>query len=85
MDTNATRPVCEYFVLCTNESIGTVANPVIGPVPCCQRCADRVGATITTYERHESWKRYAERMKQVARNEANYRAARIADKRGVIG
>lgn len=80
----APRP-CEYFALCTNEATGTVPNPIIGPVPCCDRCADRVGLTVTTWARHQSWRDYAERMKQVARNEAAYRAGRAAERRAVIG
>lgn len=37
---------CEYFVLCDRPAEGVVANPVIGDVPCCQRCADRVGLEL---------------------------------------
>jgi hypothetical protein len=32
---------CEWYALCTNKADGTVAHPVIGAVPCCQRCADK--------------------------------------------
>lgn len=34
--------VCEWFALCTNPSVGTVAHPILGDVPICQRCADRM-------------------------------------------
>lgn len=34
---------CEYFAMCDNDAVGTVPNPVLGPVPCCKRCADKVG------------------------------------------
>lgn len=37
---------CQYFALCDNEAIGVVVNPILGNVPCCQRCADRVGVTL---------------------------------------
>lgn len=37
---------CQYFALCENSAIGVVPNPILGPVPCCQRCADRVGVTL---------------------------------------
>lgn len=38
--------MCEYFALCDRPADGTVDNPVLGPVPCCKRCAAVVGATI---------------------------------------
>lgn len=38
--------MCQYFALCENEAEGTVENPVLGAVPACQRCADRVGARL---------------------------------------
>jgi hypothetical protein len=43
---------CEYFMLCTNDAIGTLPNPVLGPVACCARCADQVGAgnKLTRYK-----------------------------------
>lgn len=37
---------CRYFVTCDRPAIGLVANPIIGPVPCCRRCADQVGAIL---------------------------------------
>jgi hypothetical protein len=40
------NPMCEYFALCDNSAEGMVPNPILGNVPCCQRCADRVGATL---------------------------------------
>jgi hypothetical protein len=43
---------CEYFLLCENEAEGTVANPVLGPVPCCKRCADKVEATLAPFVRY---------------------------------
>lgn len=39
MDTTTT---CEWFVLCDNRAVGTVAHPVLGSVPTCQRCADKL-------------------------------------------
>ena len=35
---------CAYFAFCTNDAIGTLPNPVVGPVPTCKRCADKFGA-----------------------------------------
>jgi hypothetical protein len=40
---------CEYFYLCENPADGTVSNPILGPVPCCDRCARTVGAELETY------------------------------------
>lgn len=37
---------CQYFALCDNPAEGVVPNPILGNVPCCQRCADRVGAEL---------------------------------------
>ena len=36
---------CEWFALCRNESVGTVPHPVLGDVPICQRCADKMELT----------------------------------------
>jgi hypothetical protein len=30
---------CLWFALCENESTCFVDHPVLGPVPCCDRCA----------------------------------------------
>lgn len=40
---------CEYFVLCTNDAVGYIDNPVIGPVPSCKRCGDQVGADVQPF------------------------------------
>lgn len=39
---------CEYFARCDNDAVGTVPNPVLGPVPCCQRCADLLCIKLTS-------------------------------------
>jgi hypothetical protein len=31
---------CMWFALCKNEAVTTVPHPILGDVPCCQRCAD---------------------------------------------
>lgn len=31
---------CQWFLKCENTATGTVAHPVLGPVPTCRRCAD---------------------------------------------
>jgi len=33
---------CEWFALCDHEADGTVSHPILGAVPTCQRCADRL-------------------------------------------
>lgn len=34
--------MCEWFALCTNDADGLVWHPVLGDVPTCQRCADKL-------------------------------------------
>lgn len=34
--------ICEWFALCDHEAVGLVAHPIIGSVPVCQRCADKL-------------------------------------------
>lgn len=42
---------CEYFALCDRPADGTVSHPILGDVPCCTRCAERVGADLQPYTR----------------------------------
>lgn len=35
--------VCEWFAACSNDATGNVAHPILGLVPTCQRCADKLG------------------------------------------
>lgn len=37
---------CRYFALCDRPADGTYLHPILGPVPTCNRCADRVGITL---------------------------------------
>lgn len=39
-------PTCDWFALCTNTADGHVAHPVLGKVPTCKRCADRLDLTL---------------------------------------
>lgn len=45
---------CQYFALCTNPAIGTLPNPIIGDVPTCRRCAEKMarlgGPDLTLFE-----------------------------------
>lgn len=43
------RPLCEWYALCTNTAVGTVVHPVLGAVPCCQRCADKHELSVEPY------------------------------------
>lgn len=35
--------VCEWFALCTRETTQATQHPILGPVPICARCAERMG------------------------------------------
>lgn len=37
---------CRWYALCDNTADGHVEHPVLGRVPCCQRCATRHGLTL---------------------------------------
>ena len=43
MDTFTKTTTCEWFALCTKPAAGTVAHPILGDVPICERCAERMG------------------------------------------
>ncbi|QIN94208.1 hypothetical protein PP459_gp025 [Streptomyces phage Wakanda] len=38
--------MCEWFAKCTNEADGVVKHPILGDVPTCQRCADKLGLEL---------------------------------------
>ena len=42
---NVEAPVCEWFAKCDHPAVGVIAHPVLGDVPCCQRCADKLEMT----------------------------------------
>lgn len=35
---------CQWFALCDNDAVTTEEHPVLGSVPICGRCGDRVSA-----------------------------------------
>lgn len=37
-------PQCQVFLLCTNPATTTINNVILGQVPACQRCADKMAA-----------------------------------------
>ncbi len=37
---------CRYFALCDRSADGIVRHPILGDVPTCRRCAERVGAEL---------------------------------------
>lgn len=39
---------CQWFAMCDNVAIGTVTHPVLGNVPTCRRCADKLGLVLVT-------------------------------------
>lgn len=38
--------ICEWFLLCTNRANGTVKHPILGAVPTCKRCADKLDLVL---------------------------------------
>lgn len=36
---------CEWFAHCTNSTHHYINHPVLGPTPCCTRCATRLEMT----------------------------------------
>lgn len=38
--------LCEWFALCTRPADGVVSHPILGWVPTCQRCADKLGLQL---------------------------------------
>lgn len=39
-------PTCEWFALCDLPADGVVDHPVLADVPCCRRCADKLGLNL---------------------------------------
>lgn len=39
--------MCDWFLLCENDPVGTVRHPVLGEVPTCRECADRHDLTFS--------------------------------------
>lgn len=44
--TKTATQTCEWFALCDKPAAGNVAHPILGSVPTCQRCADRMELTF---------------------------------------
>lgn len=42
-------PVCEWFAFCTRESSGVVEHPILGDVPTCERCANKLDLDLLRY------------------------------------
>jgi hypothetical protein len=39
--------ICEWFATCDHAAVGTTPHPVLGDLPVCQRCADKLGLDVT--------------------------------------
>lgn len=44
VDPQGREAVCAWFALCTNPANGLRDHPILGPVPTCQRCDDKMEA-----------------------------------------
>lgn len=42
--------LCQWFALCDHEAVGVVAHPILGDVPTCQRCADKLELDLRRFE-----------------------------------
>lgn len=40
---------CEWFAGCLRGAIGVAAHPVLSPVPCCKRCAEKMGLELQPF------------------------------------
>lgn len=38
----APAPLCEWFALCTNVATGYEPHPILGEVPICDRCREKI-------------------------------------------
>lgn len=45
-DAETGAAVCQWFALCDNEAAGVVAHSILGHVPTCSSCADRLGLEL---------------------------------------
>lgn len=36
--------ICKWFLLCENEATTTRSHPILGDVPICKRCDDKIAA-----------------------------------------
>jgi hypothetical protein len=43
------RGICRWFALCDHEAVGTVPHPVLGDVPACQRCVDKLDLPVKLF------------------------------------
>ena len=41
---------CQWFALCDKDAVGVVDHPILGYVPTCQRCADKMDLTLIAAE-----------------------------------
>lgn len=37
--------ICQWFARCANVATRAAGHPVLGPVPICDKCADKLGIT----------------------------------------
>lgn len=40
------KTMCQWFALCDKPADGVVKHPILGDVPTCQRCADKLGLDL---------------------------------------
>jgi len=45
---------CKAFLNCRNKATTTLPNPILGDVPCCQRCKDKMDRIESMTKRGKS-------------------------------
>jgi len=43
--------ICQYFARCVRQAVGLVRNPMVGDVPTCAECAERMEQTLLPFEK----------------------------------
>lgn len=43
MNTATETVICEWFAMCDHEADRLIVHPILDDVPCCERCATKLG------------------------------------------
>lgn len=48
-------PTCQWFARCDRPAVGVVDHPMLGDVPCCQQCADKLELNLRVITDPSFW------------------------------